>query len=128
MIASTDADEAPGRRGFTLVEVLVVLVIIALISAVALPVILPALNERRVSEGARIFQAVLSGARDAAIRANAPRGIRLLPDPVFNTAQVLASNRMVAIQPAPDYAEGNVTPGSNPTVPESIPGTRPGRD
>ncbi len=100
-----------GRRGFTLVELLVVIVIVALISVAALPVVLPALNERRVSEGARLFQAVLSGARDAAIRANAPRGIRLLPDPILNPygplgLGVLASNRFVPIEPAPDYSEG----------------------
>ena len=71
-------------RGFTLVELLVVVAIIALISAVALPMVLPALNERRVSEAARLLQATLAGCRDAAIRANAPRGIRLLPDPGFN--------------------------------------------
>ncbi len=104
----------PSPRGFTLVELLVVIAIVALISAVALPVILPALNERRVSEAARLLQAVLAGTRDAAIRANAPRGIRLLPDPVFNPNApnalpgVLASDRFVAIEPAPDYAEGEV--------------------
>ena len=105
-------------RGFTLVELLVVIAIIALVSAVALPVVLPALNERRVSEAARILQAVLSGTRDAAIRANAPRGIRLLPDPSLSPnptltpgalSGVLACNRIIPIEPAPDYSEGLVT-------------------
>jgi len=106
------ASRPKGPRGFTLIELLVVIAIIGLISAVALPVVLPALNERRVSEAARQVQAILGGARDAAIRANANRGIRLLPDPVFNgsfaSGNLLASNRIIPIEPAPDYSEGLV--------------------
>jgi len=109
------------RRGFTLIELLVVITIIALISAVALPTILPALNERRISEAARILQATLAGTRDAAIRSNTPKGIRLLPDPAFNGSSYLnpatqavsyyplASNRMIPIEPGPDYTEGLVS-------------------
>ncbi len=100
---------SPRRVGFTLIELLVVITIIVLVSAVTLPTVLPALNHRQVGEAARILQAALVGARDAAIRDNAPRGIRLLPDPIFNgSTTTLAYNRFVPIEPAPDYAEGTV--------------------
>jgi prepilin-type N-terminal cleavage/methylation domain-containing protein len=106
MLASPRTDQ----RGFTLIELLVVIAIIALISAIALPTILTGLNERRVSESARVLQAILAGTRDTAIRANAPRGIRLLPDPVFNgTNGMLASNRVIPIELGPDYTEGLVS-------------------
>jgi prepilin-type N-terminal cleavage/methylation domain-containing protein len=112
------------RPGFTLIELLVVILIILLVSAVTLPTVLPALRQRQVNEAARIFQATLAGARDAAILNNLPRGVRLLPDPVLtqpavgsmNSAgtihtggsQTWAFNRMVPIEPAPDYREGRV--------------------
>ena len=108
-------------RGFTLVEMLVVITIILLVSAVTLPVIIPALSNRQVGESARILQAAISGARDAAIRANAPRGIRLLPDtsPGFNNPPqfdgngnlvqpgVLTYSRMIPIEPGPEYSQGH---------------------
>ena len=60
-----------------------VILIILIVSAVALPTVLPALNHRQVSEAARILQGALVGARDKAIHDNQPSGIRLLPDPTF---------------------------------------------
>ena len=72
------------RQGFTLIELLVVITLILLVSAVALPTVISAYTHRQVSEAARILQAGLVGARDIAINNNAPAGIRLLPDPVFN--------------------------------------------
>ena len=107
------------RSGFTLVELLVVITIILIVSVVALPTVLPALSHRQVSEAARILQAALVGARDSAIKNNAPSGLRLLPDPVFNGrnpttglmdgSQALASNRIIPIGAAPDYTEGLVS-------------------
>jgi prepilin-type N-terminal cleavage/methylation domain-containing protein len=108
-----------GNGGFTLIELMVVVVIVLLISAVVLPTVVSALNNRQVSEAARILQAALAGARDAAIRANAPRGIRLIPDsilftaPAFNNGTLvspgaLTYSRMVPIEPADNYSEGKV--------------------
>lgn len=125
---------SPRGGGFTLIELLVVVVIVILVSAVTLPTVLPALSHREVSESARILQAALVGARDAAIRANGPRGVRLLPDPVLTVPSLsdpikgsqagslmLAYNRFVPIEPAGDYKEGRVTISST-SLGEFIPG------
>ncbi len=124
-------NDASGR-GFTLIELLVVIVIVVLVSAVALPTVLPALSNRSVNEAARFVQGALAGARDSAIRANAPRGIRLLPDFTLSdlsnsegggttdgsistggnkVGQVLVANRIVPIEPAPDLID-STTSGS----------------
>lgn len=106
--------ESRRRPAFTLIELLVVLLIIALVSAATLPAVLPALNHRQISEAARLVQATIEGQRDAAIRFNAPRGVRLLPDPAFpgsltDPTVPLAYSRLVPLEPAPDYSEGLVS-------------------
>ncbi len=109
------------ERGFTLIELLVVILIILIVSAVALPVVLPAMAHREVSEAARLVQGALVGARDSAIHNNQPSGIRLLPDPNFlseqssgliNPSQILAANRIIPLDPAPEYSEGYCTPAT----------------
>lgn len=97
-------------RGFTLVELMVVVLIILLVSAAVLPVILPALQHRAVTEAGRMLQGGLVQARAAATKHNAPRGIRLLPDPTYaSSPTILAFNRWVPIEPGPDYSNGHVT-------------------
>jgi len=112
---------SPRAGGFTLIELLVVILIILIVSAATLPVVLPALNHRQVSEAARILQAALAGAHDTAIRANAPRGIRLVPDYAFGGqgAGALAASQIIPIEPAPDYFEGRVKKGIPQTDPNS---------
>ncbi len=125
----------PGRRGFTLVEILVVLTIILLVAVIAIPPTFRALNGRQVTDAARIFQGALAGIRDAAIKANEPRGIRLMPDPVLTipapglvgagTTQ-LVYNRMVPIEPAGDYSEGRINIGPVPFSTATFPPAYPG--
>ena len=125
--------------GFTLVELLVVILIIGLVSVLALPTAMDAIGGRDVSEGARILQGALVGARDKAIHANQPSGIRLLPDPQFSGIgpatrggkpnsyagvidpfEPLAYNRAVPLEMPPDYASGRVSvysPGSYGSLP-----------
>ncbi len=81
------------RPGFTLIELLVVITIILIVSAVALPTVLPALQHRQVSEAARILQAVLAGARDAAIRDNAPAASGSCPTRRFSGMVAVSRRR-----------------------------------
>lgn len=115
-----------GRRrrpgGFTLTEMLIVILIILLISVAALPAVWNTYQSSGVNQAARLLQATLARARDEAIRNNAPRGIRLIPDPEFPgpPSPLLASTRIIAIEPATDYTEGRVSVyGLNPTDPVS---------
>jgi type II secretory pathway pseudopilin PulG len=109
-----------------LVELLIVILIVLLVSAIALPTILPAIGHRQVSEAARIVQAALAGARDSAIHSGNPAGVRLLIDPVINginpttglldPTQPLAANRIIPLEPAPDYTEGMVSIINDPPL------------
>jgi prepilin-type N-terminal cleavage/methylation domain-containing protein len=121
--------------GFTLVELLVVILIILIVGALVLPAVQSGLSARQSREAARILQGALVGARDSAIHNNAPSGIRLLPSNTFSGINPstglldptlpLAADRIIPIEPAPDYSEGLVTreaPPSFLTVPYPGPG------
>jgi prepilin-type N-terminal cleavage/methylation domain-containing protein len=103
------------RVGFTLIELLVVILIIGIVSAATLAVAIPAYQHRGMTQAALILQSSLAAARDAAIRANAPRGIRLMPDAILsgptsaNPELALAASRIIPIELAADYAEGLVS-------------------
>jgi prepilin-type N-terminal cleavage/methylation domain-containing protein len=68
------------RRGFTLVELLVVISIILILAAMTIGAINLSVTTERVRSGARQIQSLIEGARDRAIYAGEARGIRILVD------------------------------------------------
>jgi prepilin-type N-terminal cleavage/methylation domain-containing protein len=119
----------PSRPGFTLPEILVVVLIVGIVTVLTIGVIYPTFSHRQVSEAGRILQGSLVGARDDAIHLNRASGIRLLPDPAFpinyingqvNPYAILAFNRIVPIQAAPDYSEGMVSVFPGKTYPAAV--------
>ena len=91
-------------RGFTLVELLIVIAIISLLLTMTVLAVNFALDSDRVRAGASQVQSFLSGARDRAIYARDLRGVRFYVDPV-NTRAVSA---MAYIQPGQRWSIGNV--------------------
>ena len=129
-----DGGAEDGRRltsGFTLIELLVVITIVGIVTVLAASVLRPGWHGNH--EAARLLHGALAGARDAAIGQNAPRGIRLVPDPAFPVRRLannqidptaaLCVSRIVPIEPGPNYSEGRVSILSAPAV--SPPGFPP---
>lgn len=77
------ANRTAPRRGFTLVELLVVMALIAGLAAMAMVVAPAALNKDRTASAVSQIQGALQIARARAIRDNQPRGVRFIynPDP-----------------------------------------------
>jgi prepilin-type N-terminal cleavage/methylation domain-containing protein len=65
------------RRGFTLVELLAVIAVMAILMSVAIPVIRPALKDRKLRESARLINAYCAGVQARATELGRPVGIVL---------------------------------------------------
>jgi len=68
---------AAARRGLTLLELLIVVGIALAITAIAIPVLIPSQNERRMYEAGREITSMFSGARAKAIETGRPVGVML---------------------------------------------------
>lgn len=68
------------RSGFTLVELLVVVALMLILITITVVSIDYGFTSERIRSGARQLQSALEGARDRAIFAKEPRGLRLLVD------------------------------------------------
>ncbi|MEE2706815.1 MAG: prepilin-type N-terminal cleavage/methylation domain-containing protein [Planctomycetota bacterium] len=92
------------RRGVTLLELLVVVFILAILLAVAIPVFTPSQQEESLREAARSVYAALGMARNRAIENGRPYGIRF--DPLRGTVHGSAQLSFVGVPPpyAGDYS------------------------
>ena len=72
--------ECAGYEGFTLVELLVVVALMLILITITVVSIDYGFTSERIRSGARQLQSALEGARDRAIFAKEPRGLRLLVD------------------------------------------------
>ena len=95
------------RPAFTLIEMMVVISIMLILTAITFTVINVSMNQDRISDSGRTIQAFLEGARDRAIHAGQPRGVRFILDPTSTTARPIASS-MVYIGAPGLYGEGLV--------------------
>ena len=116
----TDAVGGRVRRGFTLVELLIVVTILLLLTTFTVVAVDFTFEAERVRAGARQVQSALGGARDRAIKAREARGIRFLLDsvdleqdlngdgvPDIGNGRMVSS--MVYIGAAESWHEGEIT-------------------
>ncbi|MDB5336698.1 MAG: hypothetical protein JWN70_2317 [Planctomycetaceae bacterium] len=83
----------PGQCAFTLVELLIVISLLLILSSLTLAIFNSTSEADRIRSSARQLQSALLGARDRAIHAKLPRGLRLLlqdtNDPTAPAAHVV---------------------------------------
>lgn len=100
-------------RGFTLLELLIVIVITLSITAMAIPLLAPSRENRRVAESTRIVTSMLSQARARAIEIGRPVGVTLerYPPPPSGDQTTANGTSCISLSfsevPAP-YAGGTV--------------------
>lgn len=90
------------RRGYTLIEMLVVITILVIVLAMTVLAVNFSRDGDRVTGAAGQIQSYLGGARDRAIYAKSPRGVRFFLDP--NNPRAVSS--MVYIDPATTWSDG----------------------
>ncbi len=100
----SDRKKDPGgsRSGYTLIELLIVISILALLLTMTVMAVNFTRDGDRVSGAASQIHSFLSGARDRAIYAKEPRGVRFFLDP--NNPRAVSS--MVYINPGETWSDG----------------------
>jgi prepilin-type N-terminal cleavage/methylation domain-containing protein len=100
------------RRGVTLVELLIVIVIMLMVTAVVVRATAPALSGRRIREAARMVDVFVNGARSRALQTGRPYGVMIERTPVLNAGTGLMNSSMglsVAYAEVPPPYTGDFT-------------------
>jgi len=97
----TGRGSASGRPGFTLIELLVAITILMVISALTFTMVNVTMDRDRIRSGSREIQSFLEGARNQAVYAGQPRGVRFLLNPDDPTT----CNSMVFIGPPTRFGD-----------------------
>ncbi len=88
----------PGRHGFTLVELLISIAIFVVLAGMAIGVARVTFDAERLRNGSQQVHSYLGGARDRAVYADAPRGVRFYVNPDLTEGTKLAVTSMVYVQ------------------------------
>ena len=96
------------RRGVTLVELLVVILIMLMITAITIPVIAPAVKNRDVREAARMIDVFINGARTRATQYNKNYGVMIERMPGQPNGAVALSYCEQPDDYAGDYAQSRI--------------------
>jgi prepilin-type N-terminal cleavage/methylation domain-containing protein len=86
------------RSGLTLIELLIVVTIFLVLTTFTVVAVDFTFEAERVSSGARQVQSLLEGARDRAIRAREPRGVRFLLDPDPANGRMVSSMVYIGVK------------------------------
>lgn len=114
------------RRGFSLLELMVVVFILLTVTAISLPLVVPAMSGRQVREGARMLNTFINAARNRAIETGRPAGVWIERLPGLREA---AANIYYAEIPpvySGDYLDSSVELFTVNGVPTSGTGTMSG--
>ncbi|MCA9092998.1 MAG: prepilin-type N-terminal cleavage/methylation domain-containing protein [Planctomycetaceae bacterium] len=96
------------RGGFTLIEMMVVILILAITGTLALAVVNVVNDGDRFPSSVRTIQAALSGARDRALRSRLPRGVRFYVENLGGDNNKPVITSMVYIGSGEPWREGDI--------------------
>lgn len=109
------------RRGFSMVELLIVVAIAMLLIAIAIPMIQPMMTTNRTREAARIVNTYFVGAKARAAETGRPFGVRLIRASIDQTGDPNDCYRMQYVEvPAPycgDLDNATITVGPRQQMP-----------
>jgi type II secretory pathway pseudopilin PulG len=108
------------RRGFSMVELLIVIAISMLLIAISIPLIRPMLASNRLREATRQLNAFIIGAKARAAETGRPYGIRLVRSSVDATGDPNECYRVQYIEVPPFYSgdiEGAMITVGGPALP-----------